>query len=371
MNKQTISLGRVFGIPILVDFSWFLIFAFLTWNLAVGYFPYELSARSPVIYWVMGAATALLLFVSVVLHELGHSVVALQYKIPVRKITLFIFGGVAELGAEMPSATAEFVIAIAGPIVSFALAALFAVMQVALAGIAPVFVLAKYLALINGSLALFNLIPGFPLDGGRVFRALVWGITHNFRRATWLAANIGRIIAFLFIAFGIWNIFTGDLSGLWFAFVGWYLASAATSQLREQEIQQLLAGHPVSEAMNRSYVLIPAQMPLAYLASQNLLAYWQRGFVRKDDGTIVGLLTWRDIRGIPREKWETTTAEQAMVPVARLPHVTPETELGTVAGQMGFDGGLSLPVVSNGQILGTISREDLWGFLQRMQPNNA
>ncbi len=240
------------SISIRLDYSWFLVFAFLTWSLAVSYYPFETGGLSPMIYWIMGAVTAIMLFGSVLLHELGHSIIALHYKIPVRKITLFIFGGVAEIGAEPPSASAEFFIAIAGPIVSFALAAFFNLAQTILGHFTPLLVLARYLALINGSLALFNLIPGFPLDGGRIFRALVWGITHNLRRATWIAANIGRVIAFLFIAFGIWQIFSGDLGGLWIAFIGWFLQGAASSQLQQQTIQGLLAGHAVSEAMNRS-----------------------------------------------------------------------------------------------------------------------
>lgn len=254
MGRQSISLGRILGIPVGLDYSWFLIFALLTWTLAVGYYPAEFRNWPTAEYWIVGAVTAIMLFVSVLLHELGHSMVARRYQIPVRSITLFIFGGVAQIGAEPPSATAEFWIAIAGPAVSFALAALFGVLQSALTPVAPLLALAKYLAYINGVLGLFNLIPGFPLDGGRVFRAIVWGVTDNLRRATIIAGNVGRFIGYLFIAFGVWLMFGGNfINGLWIAFIGWFLESAAVSQIQQQRVHGLLAGHRVTEVMSRSY----------------------------------------------------------------------------------------------------------------------
>ena len=195
MTRHNIPLGRILGIPIGLDYSWFVIFALLTWMLADSYYPAEFKNWPPLLYWFMGAVTAVMLFVSVLLHELGHSVVALRYKISVRSITLFLFGGVAQIGAEPPSAIAEFLIASAGPLVSLVLAVLFYAVQPLVGGIEPLLGLAKYLAYINLALVLFNLIPGYPLDGGRVFRAIVWAITGNMRRATLIAANVGRFFA--------------------------------------------------------------------------------------------------------------------------------------------------------------------------------
>ena len=188
MTQHSIPLGKILGIQIGLDYSWFVIFALLTWMLADSYYPDEFKHWSPLLYWLMGAVTAIMLFVSVLLHELGHSVVALRYKIPVRSITLFLFGGVAQIGAEPPSAIAEFFIAIAGPLVSLALAIVFYAAQPLIADMEPLLGLAKYLAYINMALVLFNLIPGYPLDGGRVFRAIVWAITGNMGRST----QIGR-----------------------------------------------------------------------------------------------------------------------------------------------------------------------------------
>src|SRR3989337_386187 len=238
MNRYTISLGRILGIPISLDPSWFLIFILLTWTLASSYFPTEFRNWSAAQYWIIGAITAILFFVSVLLHELGHSVVALRYKIPVRRITLFVFGGVAQIGAEPPSALSEFWIAIAGPVVSFALAASFYLLELAFAGLAPLFALAKFLAFINGTLGVFNLIPAFPLDGGRVFRAIVWGITNNLLRATRIASAAGQIFAFLMIFYGIFLAFNDNIiGGIWLVFIGWFLNNAAEQSYRQTLLQ--------------------------------------------------------------------------------------------------------------------------------------
>ena len=251
MSRHNLPLGRILGIPIGLDYSWFLIFGLLTWMLAGSYYPAEFKNWPPLLYWFMGAATAILLFASVLLHELGHSVVALRFRVPVRSITLFIFGGVAQIGGEPPSAKAEFLIAIAGPIVSLALAVLFFVVQPALTAIQPLWGLVKYLAYINFSLVLFNLIPGFPLDGGRVFRSLIWAVTKDMRRATLIAANTGRFFGFLFIFAGVWRMLGGNFGGgLWIAFIGWFLDNAASAQVHQVMFQGLLAGHTVSQAMS-------------------------------------------------------------------------------------------------------------------------
>ena len=195
MNRYTIPLGRLYGIPVGLDPSWFLIFVLITWTLATSYFPEEYRAATRLEHWLLGAVTAILLFGSVLLHELGHSLVALRYHIPVKKITLYVFGGVAQISSELPNPSAEFWIALAGPAVSLALAGFFWGIRQVSAGWAPLLALAKYLSLINASLALFNLVPGFPLDGGRVFRAFIWKLTHNLRRATLVRTSDPTIMA--------------------------------------------------------------------------------------------------------------------------------------------------------------------------------
>ena len=366
MNRYTISLGRIIGIPIGLDPSWFLIFVLLTWTLASSYFPTEFKNWSAAQYWIIGGITAVLFFVSVLLHELGHSVVALRYKIPVRSITLFVFGGVAQIGAEPPSALSEFWIAIAGPVVSFALAGFFGLLQLAFTGLAPLLALAKYLAFINGTLGLFNLIPGFPLDGGRVFRAIVWGVTHNLRRSTLIAANLGRAIAFLFILYGVWQILTGHLgNGLWIVFIGWFLESAATSQAQQQIVHDLLAGHTVKQAMNRNYAAVSAQTTLQDLVDQHILGSGQRVFIVTDDGErVIGILTLHHVKEMPRADWSTTLVKQAMTPMSQVKWVGPETPIKSALVEMDQDGVNQLPVMANDQIMGMLTREGVISFLR-------
>jgi Zn-dependent protease len=365
MMRQTIPLGRVLGIPIGLDYSWFLIFALLTWTLAVGYYPAEFRFWPVAQYWVVGALTAVMLFVSVLLHELGHSVVAMRYKIPVRSITLFIFGGVAQIGAEPPSASAEFWIALAGPAVSFGLAVFFSLLQPLSGAFAPLLALVTYLAYINGTLALFNLIPGFPLDGGRVFRAIVWGVTHNLRRATLVAANVGRAVAFLFIIGGVWQILSGDLgNGLWIAFIGWFLENAASAQVHEQSAQDLLAGGKVAEVMSRSYADIPADATLQHLVDEHILGAGRRCFMVTRDGEPIGLLTVHNIKEVPQAEWPVTTAAQAMIPMAQVKRVQPDAELWTALEEMDRDGVNQLPVMVEGCCYGMLSREDVISYMR-------
>jgi len=371
MNRSAIPLGRIFRIPIGLDYSWFLIFGLLTWSLATSYYPAEFKNWPVAQYWIVGAVTAILMFVSVLLHELGHSVVAMRYKIPVRSITLFIFGGVAQIGAEPPSAIAEFWIAIAGPVTSFALALFFGLLQPVVGAFAPALALAKYLAYINGSLALFNLIPGFPLDGGRVFRAMVWGSTHSLRRATLVAANLGRFIAYLFIILGVWQMVNGNFgNGLWIAFIGWFLESAAASQIRQQNIHDLLAGHRVSDAMRRDYTVVSPGTSLEQLVNEHILGSARRSLIVGQNEQVLGLLTLHSIRKILPSDWPFTTAAQAMIPAERMKRIRPDAELVVALEGMDRDGVNQLPVMVGDQIQGVLGRDDVISLLRTLSEFN-
>lgn len=313
MQQRAIPIGTLFGIPVTLDYSWFLIFVLLTWTLAVGYFPVAYPEWSPVSYWAMGALTSIMLFVSVLLHEFGHSLVARHYKVPVRRITLMVFGGVSEMEHDPDNAKAEFWIAFAGPAVSLALAALFAALQPLVASSQFLLAEARYLAYINAILGIFNLIPGFPLDGGNVLRAILWGRTGDLHRATLLAANVGRIFAYLFIFAGVWILLAGDIvDGLWTAFIGWFLESAATAQVQRERIQDLLSGHPVFQAMNRHFATVPVNIPLQQLVDTHILAGGKRAFVVMAGDRAVGLLTLHQIKTVSREKWPVTTVAQVL-----------------------------------------------------------
>ncbi len=356
------------GIPIGLDYSWFLVFALLTWVFAAAYYPAEFRGWGAGQYWSIAALTSVVFFASVLLHELGHSVVARRYGVRVRRITLFIFGGVAEMESEPPTATAEFWIAIAGPIVSFLLAGLFQVFAQASASVEPALALGKYMAYLNGTLALFNLIPGFPLDGGRVFRAIVWGASHNFHRATLIAANVGRFIAFLFILLGVWLVLEGNLgAGLWIAFIGWFLESAAAAQVHQEVFQNLLAGHSVYEVMNKAYADVSPGTTLHQIVQHHVIGGGVRSFVVKDGSNPLGLLTLGKIKAVPPDEWPTTTAAQAMVPLTQLRSISPQAGIWTLLKEMTSEDLDQVPVMANGDILGIVSKESISTYFRTLE----
>jgi Zn-dependent protease/CBS domain-containing protein len=372
MTRHNIPLGRILGIQIGLDYSWFVIFALLTWMLASSYFPAEFKDWPQWLYWLMGAAATIMLFVSVLLHELGHSVVAQRHKVPVPSITLFLFGGVSQIGAEPPSANAEFLIAAAGPLVSLILAILFYLVQPLVAGIEPLLGLAKYLAYVNLALALFNLIPGYPLDGGRVFRAIVWAITGNMRRSTVIAANTGRFFAFLFIFTGVWQMVSGNFTGgLWIAIIGWFLDSAASAQVQQVTVQGLLTGHTVSQAMSTHCANVSADVTLQDLVDEHILGSGQHCFLVKSGDNVVGLITLQRIKEVPRVEWAMTRIGQVMLPLDRLEGVDRNTELWTALQKLDRDGVNQLPVTRDQQVVGMLSREDVISFLRTMQELGA
>jgi Zn-dependent protease/CBS domain-containing protein len=368
MFRHTIALGRIFGIEVDLDYSWFLVFGLLTWILAVSYYPMEYRNWSTGAYWLMGAITSILLFVSVLLHELGHSVVAIHYGIPVPRITLFIFGGVAQIAQEPESALSEFWIAIAGPTVSVLLAAFFAELAPIFVQVSPLLALAKYLALLNFVLAIFNLVPGFPLDGGRIFRAILWGITRSFQRATSIAAVTGQGFGYFFIFAGIWMVLSGSIfNGIWIAFIGWFLESAAKSQIQMQLVKKVLAGHKVSEIMRRDFQGVPSATTLQDLVDNHILTAGRRSFVVDGNHEPSGLVTLSAITAVPRSAWPSTTVKEVMIPPEKLVSVQPNAEAWEALEKMGRDGVNQLPVVMNGGIVGMVSRDDLLHYLSLRQ----
>jgi CBS domain-containing protein len=217
-------------------------------------------------------------------------------------------------------------------------------------------------------LGLFNLIPGFPLDGGRVFRAIVWGITRNLRQATVVAGNLGRFIGFLFILFGVYQVFTGDfVNGLWIGFIGWFLESAALAQVQQQKLHDLLSGRRVSQAMSTDYASIPPDTTVQTLVDRHVLGNGQLSFVVKDGDRVAGLLTLHDIKELSRPEWPTTTAAQAMIPLAQVKRVQPGEELWAAIEEMNHDGVSQLPVMTNGHIEGMLRREDIISYLRNLR----
>jgi Zn-dependent protease len=368
--EGSLRLGRIAGIEIGVHVTWLLAFGLVTWSLAGSVFPSTYPRWGPGTYWVVGAIAALLLFVCVLLHELSHSVVARARGMPVSGITLFIFGGVTSLHGEARRPADEFWMAIVGPLTSLALgAAAWLLLHAFPGGRTPVAGVLSYLAYVNLLLAIFNLVPGFPLDGGRVLRSLLWAVTRDLRRATVIAARIGQAIACLFILFGGIMVLQGEmLNGIWLAFIGWFLLNAAQASYRQ--ITAPLPPQQVEVAMRTPPVTVPADVSVADLVSQHLLGREVRAVVVAQDGQIVGLVSVSDVQRVPPARWTTTPLWAVMTPAASLATVEPHHTLLEAAARLDERGVNQLPVVRNGALVGMLSRADVRRFL-RLGPEPA
>jgi len=366
MTGRGLRLGRPFGIELKLDPSWFIVFVLVVWSLAAHYFPMSHPGWSVGTYWALSTTTALLFFLSIVAHELGHSLVSQAYGVPVRDITLFIFGGAARMSREPRRAREEFWMALAGPATSLLLGVLFGLVWHASRGDqGPLHALSGWLAWINVAVAGFNLIPGFPLDGGRVFRALVWGVTGSLSRATRIASGLGRLVAFAFILFGLWQVLGGNwMNGLWIAFIGWFLDGAAVQSAQHLNLQELLAGHTVREVMNTDCPRVSPGMSLEVAVNEAVLPSGRRCFPVVEDGRLQGLLTLHRIKVVTRQRWPSTTVGEAMIPQDELKTVGPDDDLSTVLDRMGADDVNQYPVLEEGRLLGMVARDRMLGFLR-------
>lgn len=361
----SIKLGKIWGIPVGVHPSWFIIFFLMTWSLSTSYFPREYGDLSLGVYVFLGVLTTVLFFGSVLAHELGHSFLALRNQIPVKGITLFIFGGVAQIAEEPKTPGAEFRIAVAGPLASLVLAVLFGITFLLVRQIPYLAAPSAYLMRINFILAAFNLIPGFPLDGGRVLRAFVWWLGKDFYKATRVASFSGQIVAFGFIGFGVLGTFRGDfMNGLWLIFIGWFLQNAAATSYAQTNMLHQLQGVSVEQVMDRDCVRVTSLTPVSQVVNDQILTGGQNCFFVVDDGKLLGMLTLRDISQIPQSKWRFTTIWQAMVPVERLVSVAPNTDLLKAVQTMDNANLGEVPVLQNGDLVGVISREKVLHYLR-------
>ncbi len=379
MQWPSWQIGRALGIPIRVHASWFLIFLLVTWTLATGYLPEELPGLSPTRYWAMGGVAALLLFLSVLLHELGHSYVALRYCIPIERITLFIFGGVAHMRKEAPTPRAEFLIAVAGPIVSFVLgAACFGLAALAELIQPPrdldgVVMLGALLGMVNLQLGLFNLIPGFPLDGGRVLRAGLWAWGKDFYRATKQAAVVGLGFGLLLGVLGL-TVLVGALmgkldssmasNGSWVVFIGIFLFAAALASRRQASFRQTLAMVRVRDLMVRTVASIPAQCSLDEAVTQYFQPYGYGSFPVVEGGQLAGLITVAEIQTVPSAMWPWRQVRQVMRPLSPSLMVEPDVSVIQAMECMAQDGWDQLVVMQDGQIAGLVTQSAIANYLQ-------
>lgn len=360
MIGQSIRLTTIRGIEVGLHYSWFIIFVLITSSLTTRFADQHPHWSLPE-HYLVGVGTSLLFFLSILLHELAHSFVALAYKIPVRSITLFVFGGVAQIGREPDRPSTEFKIAAAGPLASFVLGLGFNLLAF-LAGdrFEHLVAMAGWLGSINIALAVFNLVPGFPLDGGRIFRAALWHVTGDLAKATRTAARSGQGIGYAVIFLGIVVGFTVNwFNGLWLAFIGWFLLNAAQESVVQVSVRSALSGLVAEDVMARDCPTVSGRMSLAELVHEHILKTGQRCFVVAEGSRLDGLVTLHQIKAVPQSRWTDVSVGEAMTPSAKLRVVAPETPILEVLQAMEGEDINQIPVATGARLLGMITRDHL------------
>jgi Zn-dependent protease/predicted transcriptional regulator len=365
-----ITLFRVAGIKITLDISWFVIFTLVLLALSIGYFPRHFPGQEPQTYWMAGFIATLLFFASVLIHELSHSLVAIRQGLEIPEITLFIFGGVARLAEEPKDPVTELKIALVGPISSFVLAILFGVLRALLRGLEPSIIVAVlgYLAWINLALGIFNLIPGFPLDGGRVFRALWWWRTGSLTRATKIASDIGKGFAVALMLLGGLQIFGGALiSGLWLVFIGMFLRGMSAQGYEELVIRKALEGVRVDEIMVKDVVSTPPDITVGALVHDYILKYAYRGFPVVEDGRVLGVVSLAAVKEVPLEAQQVTKVQEIMAPLSDAMLIGAQSSLAEALVKMSREGEERLLVTSQNRLEGMVTKTGLLRFVQIKQ----
>ncbi len=366
MFGKRITLFRLLGFEVHVDLSWLIIAVLVTWSLARGLFPYEFKDLDPVTYWWMGIGGAAGLFFSIVFHELCHSLVARRFGLPMKGITLFVFGGVAEMSDEPSSPKAEFLMAIAGPLSSILLGLMLSLVTVLVEGIlsAPAAGVIDYLATINFILAVFNLLPAFPLDGGRVLRAALWQWKKNVRWATRIAANIGSGFGILLILVGIFNVITGQIiGGIWQFMIGMFLRNAAQMSYQQVLIRKALEGETVQHFMKKEPVSAPSSLSLKDLVENYIYNYHFKMYPVIESGTLIGCITARQVKDVPRDQWALRTVGDVASRCSMDNTIGPEADALKALAVMSRTGNSRLMVVDNGQLVGIITLKDIMGYI--------
>jgi Zn-dependent protease/predicted transcriptional regulator len=364
---QSFQIVRVFGIRVVIDPTWLFIFGLVVWTLAIGYFP----AQDPPITggqaWSLGVIAALLLFVSVLVHELSHALLAIRAGIKVPRIRLFLFGGVSEMASEPRDPRAELRIAAAGPATSIVLAILFWLLRLSgiAAGLPGVDAVLVYLGTINLALGIFNLLPGFPLDGGRILRALLWARHGSLIRATRTAGTAGSLVGYCLMAWGLWTLFHGGMiGGIWLILIGMFLHQAAGQSYQSVLLKDLLSGVRVRQLMVQPVITVPGHASLEELVTEFFYRHPHGSFPVADGDRLLGMVSLEQIKSVPREEWAATPVRRVMSPADGLTPLDPDEDCVTALERMVREDVGRLPVVSAGRIVGILSRRDVMQLFQ-------
>ncbi|MFP3869207.1 MAG: M50 family metallopeptidase [Desulfobacteraceae bacterium] len=367
MFGKRLKLFKLLGFEVRLDLSWIFIAILVVWSLSEGYFPYFYQDLSTQTYWLMGLVGALGLFISIIVHEFAHSLVARQYGMSMKGITLFIFGGVAEMGDEATSPKGEFLMAIAGPITSIVLAALFywgAILGRASLWSTPIFGVLQYLGFINAILAGFNLLPAFPLDGGRVLRSILWAAKNNLKWATRISSNIGVGFGLLLAFLGILQIVRGNfVGGMWWVLIGMFLQGAARMSYQQILTRQVLEGEPISRFMRRDPETVPSSISVKDLVENYIYSHHYKMFPVMDDGKLLGYVTTKQVQEIPRDEWDRHTVGEIYLPPSPENTISPDADAAQALSQMKNLGTSRLLVTEGDRLRGIISLKDLMEFL--------
>jgi Zn-dependent protease/predicted transcriptional regulator len=367
MFGKRIPLFNLFGFEIRLDWSWIIIAVLITWTLAAGVFPANYPDLQPGTYWSMGVIAALALFGSIILHETAHAAVARRYGLPINGITLFVFGGVAEMEREPDSPGVEFLMAVAGPIASYAIAFVcyMAALGSAEAGVpAPVVGVLGYLALINAIIATFNLVPAFPLDGGRILRAALWRWKGEVRWATQVTSAIGAGFGLLLIVLGVWRVLLGDfIGGMWWFLIGLFVRQAAQMSYQQVVVREGLRGVPVHRIMSRDPVTVPPSVSLAQLVDDWIYRHHYKMFPVVEDGRLVGCISLRDVKEVPRENWAETSVASITRGCGPENSVSPDQDALAALTVMHRTQNGRLLVIEGGRLVGVVTMKDMLKFL--------
>jgi Zn-dependent protease/predicted transcriptional regulator len=360
--------GKIAGIEIRIHYTWLFAFLLITWSLAAGFFPQNFPHWSIATYWITGVLASILLFISVLLHELAHSLVGRARGLQINSITLFIFGGASNLESEPEEPWDEFTMTIVGPATSVVIAVVSWVLYLAMSSrTSPVAATLFYIAIINGLLAAFNLLPGFPLDGGRVLRSILWKTTGDVKKATNIAATVGQVFAFILIAVGILQFLLGNfLGGLWITFIGWFLNGAAESSRGQITLREHLRGVKVAEIVDTTPETIGPGMTVNDLVRSHFLQNGHRSALVVDEGQLRGIVTLTDVRKLPHENWGDTTIDRIMTPMP-LQTVRSDEDLAAALKMLARNNLKQVPVMDDGVLKGLLTTGDIIRYLEVSQ----
>lgn len=363
MNRS-IHLITIRGIPIEINYSWFIVFLLVTWTLAQGYFPNVLPYEPVYVYWMVSIVASLFFFASLLAHELSHSIVAEKNNLPINGITLFIFGGIAHMSKEPENPAVEFKMAAAGPLCSFLLSLIFFALTKVLFLLKfpmALVVASEYLSFINLAVGIFNLIPGFPLDGGRILRSALWSLYGDINKATQIASSFGKAFAYFLMFMGFLYLFYGlVLSGLWFIFIGFFLREAASKSYEQLACQKCLVGVKVRDMMALNVITVSQNISLLSLVDDYIFRFRFTSFpVLSDEGEVKGLVTIHAVKDIPRDKWASTLVKDVMIPIRSDLVISPSREIFAALTKMAGNGVGRLIVTLEGKLVGIISQRDV------------